>query len=145
MEGLSFSSSSFRSMKDLYKEINETRRERQRETSRRFQYEEYPNTYFQQQRRPKKKRASHYSTRSTFFEKEDWFEYDEGLGHETLSEYLSEYKSQPRALKENLSLQQFLQLKEERRSISSNRRKRHRFFLPTFDGSSTSNLRAWRE
>ena len=92
-------------MKDLSEEINEARRERQRETSRRFQDEEGPNTSFQQQRRLEKQKASHYSTRSTFFEKEDWSEYDEGLGHETLSEYLSEYKSQPRALKENLSLQ----------------------------------------
>ena len=93
MEGLSFASSSFISMKDLSKEINEARRERQRETSRRFQDEEGPNTYFQQQRRPKKQRASHYSTRSILFdEKEDWYEYVEYLGHETLSEYLSEYK-----------------------------------------------------
>ena len=93
MEGLIFASSSFGYMKDLSKEINETRREGKRETSRRFQDEEGPNTYFQQQRRPKKQRASHYSTRSTFFEKEDWSEYDEGLGHETISEYLSEYNS----------------------------------------------------
>ena len=83
MEGLSLASSSFRYMKDISKEINETRRERKRETSIRFQDEEGPNTYFQQQRRPEKKRAPHYSTRSTFFEKEDRSEYVEDLGHET--------------------------------------------------------------
>ena len=104
MEGLSFAPSFFRSMKDLSKEINETRRERQRETPRRFEDEEGPNTSFQQQRRPEKKTASHYSIRSTFFEKEDQSECDEGLGHETLSEYISEYKSHPKALKENISL-----------------------------------------
>ena len=58
MERLHFSSSSFISRKDLSKEINETRRERKRD----FQDEEGPNTYFQQQRRPEKQRASHYST-----------------------------------------------------------------------------------
>ena len=89
MEGLSFASSSFRSMKDLSKEINEMRRKRQRETSIRFQDEEGPNTSFQQQRRLKKKTTSHYSTRSTFFDKEDWSEYDEGLGNENVSEYMS--------------------------------------------------------
>ena len=145
MEGLFFASSFFRAMKDISKEINETRRERKRETSRRFQKEECPSTSYQQQRRLEKKRDSHYSTRSTFFEKENWSKYDEGLGHEILSEYLSKYKSHPRALKENISLQQFSQFKEERRSRSSNRGKRHRFVLPTFDGSSISTLRAWRE
>ena len=87
MEGLIFSSSSIRSMKDLSKEINEARRERKRETSTRFQDEEGPNTSFQQQRRLEKQKASHYSTRSTFFEKEYLYEYDEGLGNETLSDY----------------------------------------------------------
>ena len=58
-------------MKDLSKEINESRRERQRETSIRFQDEEGPNTSFQQQRRPENQKTSHYSTRSTFFDEKE--------------------------------------------------------------------------
>ena len=106
MEGLSFASYFFRDMKDLSKYINETRREGKRETSRRFQDEEGPNTSFQNQRSPEKQGASYHSNRSTFFdEREDWSKYDEGLGHETLSKYLTEYKSQPKSLKDNISLQ----------------------------------------
>ena len=83
MEGLIFASYLFIDMKDLSKEIKETRRERQRETSRRFQEEEGPNTFFQQQGRSNKQRSSNYSTRSTFFdEKEEWYEYDGDLGHD---------------------------------------------------------------
>ena len=36
----------------------------------------------------------------------------EHLDHEILSEYLEGYKSQPRTFKENLTLPQFIQLKE---------------------------------
>ena len=62
--------------------------------------EEGPNTSYQHEKQSKKQRASHYSTRSTFFDKkEDWSEYEEKLGHETLSKYFSGSKSQPRALK----------------------------------------------
>ena len=80
MERLIFSLYFFRNMKDISQEINETRSERKTKTSRRFQDEEGPNTSCQQQIRPKKQGASHYSTRSTFYEKEDWSEYDEILG-----------------------------------------------------------------
>ena len=59
------------------------------------------------------------------------------LDHEILSKYLAEYKSQPRAFKENLTLPQFIQLKEETRPCSNI------FLLPTFDGSSTCTVRAW--
>ena len=65
--------------------------------------------------------------------------------HEILSLYIKEYKAQSRAFRENLTLQRFFKLNEERRSYSSNRRKRHnRFYLPTFDGSSSSTVKAWR-
>ena len=47
------------------------------------------------------------------FEEEDKRHGYEGiLDHEILSEYLAEYKSQLRAFKENLSIPQFIQLKE---------------------------------
>ena len=59
--------------------------------------------------------------------------------------YLEEYKKQSRAFKESLTFQEFFEIKEERRSYSSNRRKRHnRLYLPTFDASSLSNVNAWR-
>ena len=104
------------------------KRERKKEYTRIIFDEEGPNTSYQHEKQPEKQRASHHSTRSTFFDKrEDWFEYEGDLGRETLSKYLFGYKENPKALKENLTLQQFLQLKEERRSRSSNRRKRHRF------------------
>ena len=144
-EDCSFSTLLFRIMQGLSEEVNQMKRERQRKDPRIFD-EEGPSTSYQHEKQLEKQRASHHSTRSTFFDKrEDWSEYEGDLGHETLSKYFSEYKSQPRALKENLTLQHFLQLKEERRSQRSNRRKRHRFFFPTFDGSSTTTLRAWRE
>ena len=54
-----------------------------------------------------------------------------------LSEYLAEYKSQSRAFKVNLTLPQFIQLKEERRLCNN------RFILYTFYGS-TCTTRAWR-
>ena len=73
MEGLIFASSSFISMKDLSKEINETRRERKIETSRRFQDEEGPSTSFQQQRRPENHRSPHGSIMATFFEEGEWY------------------------------------------------------------------------
>ena len=60
------------------------------------------------------------------------------LDHEILSEYLAEYKSQPRAFKENLTLPRFIQLKKERRPC------RNIFLLPTFDGSSTCTARSWK-
>ena len=66
--------------------------------------------------------------------------------HETLILYLEEYKAQSRAFKESLTLQEFFELKEERRSYNINRRKRHnRFYLPTYDGSSSSTVNAWRK
>ena len=66
--------------------------------------------------------------------------------HETLSLYLEEDKAQSRSFKESLTLQELFELKEERRSYSCNRSKRHnRFYLPTFDGSSSSTVKAWRK
>lgn len=63
-----------------------------------------------------------------------------------MSNYLVEYKSQSREVKENLTLQYFFQIKENWRPCSSNRRRGNiynRFFLPTFDGSSISTKKAW--
>ena len=66
---------------------------------------------------------------STFFEEEgERHGYGGNLYHEILSEYLAEYKSQPRSFKENLSLPQFIQLKEERIPW------KNKFLLPKFDG-----------
>ena len=52
-----------------------------------------------------------------------------------LSEYLVEYKSQPRAFRETLAFPQFIHLEEERRPCGQGRIKGNRFLLSTFDGS----------
>ena len=65
------------------------------------------------------------------------------LDHEILSEYLAEYKSQPRAIKKNLTLPEFIELKEERRPSSNRRMKGSIFLLSTFDGSSSCTTKAW--
>ena len=72
------------------------------------------------------------------FEEEDKRHGDGGhLDHDILSEYLGEYKCQPRAFKENLNFPQFIQLKEER--IPCN----NIFILSAFGGSSICIARAW--
>ena len=63
------------------------------------------------------------------------------MDHNILSEYIVEYKSQPRAFKETLAFPQFIQLEEERRPCSQGRIKENRFLLSNFDGSSKE--RAW--
>ena len=65
------------------------------------------------------------------------------MEHEILSGYLAEYKYQPRAFKETLTLPQFIHLEEERRPCSNRRIKGNRFLLSTFDGSSTCIEKAW--
>ena len=113
--------------------------ESQRKDPRRRFEEEGPSTSYQQKRKPEDHRSPHRSTMPTLFEEGERYrneERKEPKTHETLSLYLKEYKAQSRAFKEELTLQHFFQMKEERRSYSSNRRKRHdRFYLPTFDGS----------
>ena len=65
---------------------------------------------------------------------------------ETLSVYLEEFKAQSIPFRDNITLQQFFKLKEEIRSYSSNKRKKHNiFYFPTFDGSSSSTVKAWRK
>jgi len=73
----------------------------------------------------------------TFFEEGERYR-NEGRNeletHETLNFYLEEYKAHSNAFKEKLTLQQLFQIREERGSYSSNRRKRYnRFYFPTFD------------
>ena len=74
---------------------------------------------------------------------ENGHEYGGNIDHEIRSEYLAEYKSQPRAFKENLTLPEFIQLKEERRPCSNRRKKGNRFLLSTFDGPSSCTQRLW--
>ena len=71
------------------------------------------------------------------FEREDKLQKYEGhLDQKILSEYLIEYKTQPRAFKETLAFPQFIQLEEERRPCSTRTMKGNRFLFYTFDGSS---------
>ena len=105
MERMSFISSIFRSKRDLTKEVKQRRMKRNNETSLGFQDEEGPCTSYQQKKqlvlhRDPKKNAIPFP-----FEEEDKRHGDGGhLDHGILSEYLAEYKSQPRAFKENLTL-----------------------------------------
>ena len=122
--------------------------ERKQEDPRRRLDEEDPSTSYQQRRKPENHRSPQRSTMPTFFGEGERCrdeERREPRTHETLSLYLEEYKAQYRAFKEILTLQSFFQIKEERGSYSSNRRKRHNiFYLPTFDASSSSTVKAWR-
>ena len=63
------------------------------------------------------------------------------MHHQILSDYLVEYRSQPRAFRETLDFPHFIQLKEEKRPCSKKEIKGNRFLLSTFDGS--SNARTW--
>ena len=60
------------------------------------------------------------------------------LDHQILSDYLVEYKSQPRAFQETLAFPQFIQLKEEKIPCNKREIKGNRFLLSTFEGSSTT-------
>ena len=68
-----------------------------------------------------------------FYFEDKRYEYGGNLDHDILSEYLVEYKSQSRVFKENLTLPQFIQLKEERRPCNNRRIKYNRFVLYKFD------------
>ena len=132
MEVMSFISSPFSSRKDLTKEV----KKRRSDVKLGFQDEEGPCTSYQQKEDPELYRAPKKHTMAFYFE--DKRNRDgEHLYHEILSEYLAEYKSRPRAFKENLTLPQFIQLKEERRPCSN------RFILSTFYGSSICTARSW--
>ena len=141
MEVMSFISSPFSSRKDLTKEVKKIRMEKRSETTLGFQYEEGPCTSYQQKEDPIFHRAPKKHTLAFYFEDKRHRD-GEHLDHEILSEYLAEYKSQPRAFKENLTLPQFIQLKEERRPCINGRNKGNRFLLSTFDGSYTCTERA---
>ena len=109
-----------------------------------FQDEEGPCTSYEKKKYLVLHRAPKKNCMPLPFEREEKRHGDGGhLDHEILSEYLAKYKSQPRAFKENLTLPQFIQLKEERRPCSNRRKKGNRFLLSTFDGSSSCTTRAW--
>ena len=57
------------------------------------------------------------------------------LDHQILSDYLVEFKSQPKAFKETLAFPPFIQLKEEKRPCIKREIKGNRFLLSTLDGS----------
>ena len=110
MEGMSFISSLFRSMRGLTKEVKQIRMERNNETSVGFQDEEGPCTSYQQKKEPVLNRAPKKYTMPFYFEEEEDKRHGDGgnLGHDILSECLAEYKSQSRSFKENLTLPQFI-------------------------------------
>ena len=64
-------------------------------------------------------------------------EHGRHLDHQIISDYLVEYRSQPRAFKETIYFPHFIQLKEEKRPCSK-RVKGNSFMLYTFDLSSTA-------
>ena len=138
MEIMSFSSSLFRFKKDLTNEVKKIIMERNNETSLGFQDEEGPCASYQQKKKPVLHRAPKQYTMPFSFEEEGKRHGDGGhLDHEILSEYLAEYKSQTNAFKENLTLPQFIHIKEERKPCSNS------FLLPTSNGSSTCTTRSW--
>ena len=148
-EDYSLATPLFISMQDLSKDVNQMKKESQKEDPRRRFDEEGPRTSYQQKRRPEYHRSPHRYTMPTFLEEGESCRKEERRepeNHETLSIYLEVYKAQSRSFKEILSLQEFFELKEERRSYNNNRRKRHnRFYFSTFYGSSSSTVKAWRK
>ena len=109
MEGMSFVSSLFRSMKSLSKEVKQMKKEICKEISRGFREEEGPCTSYYQKKEPVLQKDPKHYTLPFPFEEEDKRHGDGGhLEHEMLSEYLAEYKSQPIAFKETLTLPQFI-------------------------------------
>ena len=78
---------------------------------------------------------------TSYSHQEEDIEHGRYLDHRILSDYLVEYRSQPRGFKETLYFPHFIQLKEEKRPCSRKEIKGNRFLLSTFDGS--SNARTW--
>ena len=83
-------------------------------------------------------------TCTSFSHEEEDKKHGRHLDHQILSEYLVEYKSQPRALKETLAFPQFIHLEEGRRPYSKGEIKGNRFILSTFDGTSAAKAQARR-
>ena len=105
MEIMSSISSPLRSKGDLIKEVKHRKVEKINETTLGFQDEEGPCTSYQQKKdlilhRAPKKHTMPFS----FGEEDKRHGYGGHLDHEILNEYIIEYKSQPRAFKENLNL-----------------------------------------
>ena len=114
MEGMSFISSLFRSTRDLTKEVKQRRMERSNETIIGFQDGEGPCTSYQQKEDLVFHRDPNKHAMPFPFE-EKRHEDGEHLYHEILSEYLAEYKSQPRAFKENLTLRPIVHSAQRRK------------------------------
>ena len=105
MGGMSFISSLFRSKKDLTKEVKQRRMEKINETSIGFQDEECPCTFYQHKRKLVLHRAPNKYNMPYYFEEEEKIHgYGGHLDHETLSDYLAKYKSQPRNFKGKITL-----------------------------------------
>ena len=82
------------------------RRERKKETSRGFQNGEVPSTSYQHYKQSMVHKVPQRPSMPTFLaEGNEWHGYGGYLEHETLSDYLLEYKSQSREFKENLNFQ----------------------------------------
>ena len=138
MKKMSFVSSFFKSMKNLYKEDKQMKEESCSETSRRFQEEEGPCTSYDQRRKPLLQRAPKHFNMPFSFEED---KKQGNIGHldqKILSDYLVEYKSQRRAFKKTLAFPQFIHLKEEMRPYGKGGIKGNRLLLYTFDGSYTA-------
>ena len=70
-------------------------------------------------------------------------EHEKHLEFEILSEYLTEYRVNPRAFQETLSFPKCIQQKEERRPHNYGMMRGNRFLLSTFDGSLTCAAEVW--
>ena len=102
-KGMNLVSSFFRSMKNLSKEVKQKEEKRCSETSRGFQEEEGPCSFYSRNEEPILQKAPKHYTFPFPFEEEDKIHGDGGhLEHEILSGYLVEYKSQPKDFKETL-------------------------------------------
>ena len=102
MRRMSFVSSFFKSMKNLSKEVKQKEEKISSETSRGF--EEAPFISYDKKRKQVLQRDPKNWTIPFPFENKDKLQEDGGhLDHKILSEYLVEYKSQPRAFKETLA------------------------------------------
>ena len=128
--------------------------ERYKETPRRSQHGEIPNTSHYWCEKLALQLVPQCSTMPTFLTIGD--ELGGTQEEETLGDYFLEYESQSKRFKEHLNFQEFCRIKDNRRPNNHNRgvgymqnndlqRTMRRFFLPSFDGSLKCTTKAWVE
>ena len=140
--GKKFSKLLLHTLHGIIKDIKEMRREKHGDPSTRFGHEEIPSSSYYEYDHSAIPSNLKCSTSHMFMTKK--MERGDVLKKETLGDFLQEYESQTKRFKDHINFQEFLNIKEERRT-KGNHHGVGRFFLSTFDGSPKCLVRVWVE